>query len=279
MSAPNNPSLPPDPPVHIHADHADFLGNQGRGRYVLLPGSRGRALEMASRFSKVVVKSHPRGHDLHLGSVTRGDRTLDVAVISTGMGCPSIDLVVSELIALGARVLVRVGTCGSLQPDVKTGALVVPTAAVRDEGTSDHYLPREFPALPSIPLLLSARRVADRSALGTHFGPVHTKDSLYARELGLGPLSEQHRIYRELLRQGGVLASEMECAHLFVLAQLGVKAMATGALDAAAVLAVVGDDNAPFHVGPEVQRAIDASIDFALDLLFDFDAQPQNTRP
>jgi uridine phosphorylase len=216
---------------------------------------------------------HPRGHDLHLGTLSRNGRTLDLGVISTGMGCPSIDLIVTELLAQGASTLVRVGTCGSLQPNVVTGDLVVATAAVRDEGTSDHYLPREFPALASFELLLSAQRTAALGGGRVHFGPVHTKDSLYAREIELGPLAETHREYARLLRAGGVLASEMECAHLFVLAQLGVRAECVQRANAAAVLAVIGDADEPFREQPEADQAVTRSIDFAVDLLADFDAK------
>lgn len=265
--------LPPDRPVHLSASPSDLEGNQGRGRYLLLPGSRARAEAIAERFGQRRTNAHPRGHDLHMGTLSRGAQTLDLGVISTGMGCPSIDLIVTELLALGARTLLRVGTCGSLQSTVHTGDLVVATAAVRDEGTSDHYLPREFPALASFDLVLAASGIAARGSAPVHFGPVHTKDSLYARELELGPLAASHRAYQELLRRGGVLASEMECAHLFVLAQLGPKARGEQRAHASAVLAVIGDCDQPFRDHPKANEAVTASIDFALDLLFEFDAR------
>jgi uridine phosphorylase len=240
---------------------------------LLLPGSRARAAAIAERLERTHTKSHPRGHDLHLGTLTRAGRGLDLGVISTGMGCPSIDLIVTELLALGVRTLVRVGTCGSLQPGVTTGDLIVATGAVRDESTSDQYLPREFPALPSFELLLAAHRAAEGRSTRAHFGPVHTKDSLYARELKLGPLAATHDAYEQLLRQGGVLASEMECAHLFVLAQLGSKARGKDSARAAAVLAVIGDHDQPFREHPNADQAVTESIDFALDLLVEFDAE------
>lgn len=266
---------PPDRPIHLNADHADFDGNNGRGRYLLLPGSRARAENIAARFSAVHTKPHPRGHDLHLGTLNRQGQSLDVGVISTGMGCPSIDLIVTELLALGAKTLLRVGTCGSLQPSVKSGDLVIATGAVRDEGTSSHYLPREFPALASFRCLLAAQHVAPGFVgAKAHFGVVHTKDSLYARELKLGPLTSAHKEYEQLLRHGGVLASEMECAHLFVLAQLGAKAEGQHAAQACAVLAVVGNHDQPFDSSPLADKAVDASIEFAFDTLLALHAQP-----
>jgi uridine phosphorylase len=260
--------LPPDRPIHLSATREDFAGNGEKGRYLLLPGSRSRARAIAERFLDSTVKTHPRGHDLHLGRVEKDGQTLDVGTISTGMGCPSIDLIVTELLALGATTLLRVGTCGSLQPEITTGDLIVATAAVRDEGTSDHYLPREFPALASFALLRAADAAAHSTTERVHFGPVHTKDSLYARELKLGPLRRQHEEYEAVLRRGGVLASEMECAHLFVLAQLGARAEGPPAT-AGAVLAVIGDHDQPFRESPLAGKAVDASIRFAIDTLFE----------
>ncbi len=254
-------------PLHINASAEDFEGNDGAGRYLLLPGSRSRAASIAETFSRRTTKEHARGHDLHLGVLERGGQSLDVGVISTGMGCPSVDLVVTELIGLGARVLTRVGTSGSLQPGIHTGDLVVATGAVRDEGTSDAYLPREFPALADWGMLGALQRAVDAvpRRAKVHFGPVHTKDSLYAREFGFGPMGAEHARYTTLLQKAGVCASEMECAHLFVLAQLGRRAEGIASVHAAGVLAVIGEHDQPFVDSPRVAEAISDAIDLALD--------------
>jgi uridine phosphorylase len=252
-------------PIHCAVRAEDFEGNDGKGRFVLLPGSRDRARVIAERLHDRTTREHPRGHDWHMGVWLHEGRRVDVGVISTGMGCPSIDLIVTELIAVGAKVLLRVGTSGSLQRHVKTGDVVVATAAVRDEATSDNYLPREIPALAAWPLLLAAKAAADkRGARGqVHFGPVHTKDSLYARELGLGPRAKENAEYQRLLSQAGILASEMECAHLFVLAQLGPLAQGTSCALAGALLAVIGDHDQPFADTPLAGRAVEDAIDLA----------------
>ncbi|HEX2733709.1 MAG TPA: hypothetical protein VHM70_18995 [Polyangiaceae bacterium] len=249
-------------PLHLDARESDFEGNDGKGRFFLLPGSRDRARRIAERFSERTTREHPRGHDVHLGQLTIEGQRCDVGVVSTGMGCPSIDLIVTELIALGARVLLRIGTSGALQRHVHTGDVVVATAAVRDEATSDNYLPREFPALASWPLLLAAQAASPAKARGrVHFGPVHTKDSLYAREFGWGPKAAEHQHYLELLQKGGVLASEMECAHLFVLAQLGPKAAGEGGVLAGAMLAVIGEHDQPFVDSPRAAEAVEDAIE------------------
>jgi uridine phosphorylase len=199
-------------PLHINASAEDFAGNGDAGRYLLLPGSRSRAEQIAAGFTQCTTKAHDRGHDLHLGVLERAGQRVDVGVISTGMGCPSVDLIVTELIGLGARTLVRVGTSGSLQPTIHTGDLVVATGAVRDEATSDNYLPKEFPALADWSMLRALQRAVDEvpRRARVHFGAVHTKDSLYAREFGFGPLKSEHARYLTLLQQASVCSARGE---------------------------------------------------------------------
>ncbi len=229
------------------------------------------------QLSRARVKTHGRGHDLHTGVIERDGLSLDIGVISTGMGCPGVDLIVTELIALGAQVMVRVGTCGSLQPHIHTGDIIAATAAVRDEGTTRHYLPPEVPAMPSFELVRAMLGASEKFApasnsAGTkvHFGPVHTKDSLYAREFGFGPLKQQHVEYQDLLTKAGVVASEMECAQLFVLGTLGPLAEAKTRVHTGAVLAVIGDHDVPFKESPLAETAVDQAIGFALDSLVAF---------
>jgi len=263
-------------PQHITAEPADFEGNGGAGRHILLPGSPGRAASIAQRFEGATVKPHPRGHDLHLGTLpvaggAGGD--VDVACIATGMGGPSVEIILTELLELGARSLLRVGTAGSLQARVAVGDIVIATAAVRDEAAGDDYLPREIPALASLPMVDRLRAAAATLGMDdrTHCGPVHSKSTLYAREFGRGPLGAEHEAHKRLLRAGGVLASEMECATVFV---MGMAAdQAARALDPArgvdfgAVLAIIGGADDGFADGEVVPATIDATIELALAAL------------
>lgn len=257
-------------PLHMNIKAEDLKGNGRLGRYILLPGSDGRAAEIAKRLSDVKVFEHARRHNFYAGRYTVDGKNLDVGVMSSGMGCPSMDIVASELLHLGAKRLIRVGTAGSLQPkQIRVGSLVVPTATVRDEGTSRHYLDPSLPVLASLEFLDVARRAAkeknwsDRVFLGL----THTKDSLYAREFGQGPLQEQHKVYMQHLKDAGVMASEMECAQLFTLMQvMNQKLIKEGDkgpnVRCGAVLAIVGDDE-PFADGQKVADAITSSIDLA----------------
>ena len=79
--------------------------------------------------------------------------TLDgvkVSVTSTGIGGPSASIAMEELYRCGADTFVRIGTCGGMQTDVKSGDIVIATGAIRMEGTSKEYAPIEFPAVADL---------------------------------------------------------------------------------------------------------------------------------
>lgn len=206
-------------PHHINATQEDMQGNGGIGRYLLLPGSNGRAAEIASHFRQLQVVPHARGHDLYLGQLVADDAVIDVAVISTGMGGGSMEIILHELYHLGVKRFLRIGTAGSLQPhSVHMGDIVHVLGAVRDEAATDDYMPKAVPALSSFEMNHAIHQAvsARQWPLTVHRGIVHCKSTLYAREFGAGPLATDNAHYLAQLSASGVLASEMETASLFI---------------------------------------------------------------
>lgn len=201
-------------PIHLSITADDMAGNHGRGRYVLLPGSDGRAEQIASYFQDVTVRRHARGHHCYLGKLDG----IDVMVVSSGMGCPSMEIILHELFMLGARRFLRVGTAGALQTFIQLGDLVNAIAAVRDEKTTYDYVPEGFPALASPEMHHLIVDAAEKLGLSQkcHHGIVHCKASFYAREFAEGPQSVENERYMRLLTDTGVLATEMETSTLFV---------------------------------------------------------------
>jgi uridine phosphorylase len=135
----------------------------------------------------------------------------DVSIAVTGpmIGAPQAVLVVEKLIALGVRRLIALGWCGSLQPLVRIGDAVLPTAAISDEGTSRHYpLHCDQPG-PSPDLVGSLREVLRDDPIAVHEGTVWSTDAPYRETVGrvLG------------LQEQGVLAVDMEVAALFTVAR------------------------------------------------------------
>ena len=261
--------------THIHATPQDFEGNQGIGRYVLLPGSEGRAKEIAKHFSNVQVKTHDRGHHLYLGTIEAEGETIEVATIASGMGCPSMEIYLHELYHLGAKRFLRIGTAGSLQPWVQIGDLVNVQASVRDENTTERYLPIEFPAIASLEVSSSILLAAEQLNLleQLHTGVVHCKSSLYAREFGMGPRHAENEHYLQLLTQAGVLASEMETSALFIQTQIYNHEVQLkdesphGQVMAGAILAIIATPQNGFDSSGKAPLAIQQCIELGLETI------------
>lgn len=143
-----------------------------------------------------------------------------VLVCSTGIGGPSTAIVVEELVQMGLETFVRVGTCGSIQPHINAGQLVVSTGCVRDEGTSGQFLPPEYPTVPDFDLLSAIVGLARESSMPAHAGVTHCKDAYYAEAPDGFPLADHWSRRWEGLRACGVLATEMEAAALFAMAMI-----------------------------------------------------------
>ncbi|MBN1337218.1 MAG: uridine phosphorylase [Deltaproteobacteria bacterium] len=274
---------------HLRVTPEDVLGNQDRGRVFLIPGSPARARRIADRLEDLRTCPSPRLHDVHLGVWRDGARTVDVGTVSTGMGCPSLGIIVTELIQVGVRRFLRVGSAGSLQGDrVPPGSLVIATAAVRDEGTSDACLPREVPAVahPDWVEALVATAREQGLAERTFAGLVHSKDSFFGREMGHGPLGDVHRRYMAALAAAGVLATEMEASHLFVLAAIhgpdvrpvGTPSCAPDVVQAGALLAVIGDE-VGFVPDAHAARAEEDAVSVALEAAWRLLAREEGRTP
>src|SRR5579864_8131904 len=102
---------------------------------VLLPGDPGRALRLAQLLLiEPKMFNHNRGLWGYTGHAAADGEPLTIQ--STGMGGPSAAIVITELVELGARRLLRVGTCGALRDDLSLGQLLVATESIVADGTS-----------------------------------------------------------------------------------------------------------------------------------------------
>ena len=147
-------------------------------------------------------------HGLHpIWKITRHGK--DVAVFHPGVGAPLAAAFLEEAIVMGARKVVACGGCGTLTDEVGAGDIVVPTSAVRDEGTSFHYLPpsREVEADPEG--VAEAIGLLDDRGVPFIAGKVWTTDAIY-RET-------RKRVDRR--REEGCLVVEMESAAFFAVAR------------------------------------------------------------
>ena len=187
------------------------------GRYVLMPGDPGRVPLIAAYLDDAKEVSSNREYRIFTGSLDG----VAVSVCSTGIGCPSTAIAIEELVRCEADTFVRVGTSGRIQPNMSIGDLIVATAAIRDEGTSQHYLPLAFPAVAD-PMVVQALMAGCREVSAPfHTGVVHSKDSFYGEvEAARMPMAEQLQARWKAWVAGGALCSEMEAATLFVVASV-----------------------------------------------------------
>jgi purine-nucleoside phosphorylase len=188
-------------PIHIHANPGDVAP------IVLLPGDPGRAERIAGRFESVVCYTRYRGLLGFTGTV-EGVR---VSVQTTGMGAPSAAIITEELLQLGAKVLVRVGTCGGVGEGTRPGDLVIATASCPLDGTTRAYMDGEaYAPAASFTVVRALVDAAEKLGLPYHTGLVATEDAFYHPEPG----------HAEKWSARGVLAFEMEASALFTIAAM-----------------------------------------------------------
>ena len=123
------------------------LGPGDLAEYILLPGDPDRTARIATRFDSIELEQHHR----EFATVTGTFRGQRVSVVSTGIGTDNVEIVVAEILAITERpTFVRVGSCGSLQPEVNLGDLIVSTGAVRLEATTSFFVHDGYPAIAAI---------------------------------------------------------------------------------------------------------------------------------
>ncbi|MGJ8454493.1 nucleoside phosphorylase [Pseudothermotoga sp. U03pept] len=184
------------------------------GEYVLVPGDEARAEKIAQRLEKAQLISKNRAYHVYTGTVNG----VKVSVCSTGIGGPSASIAIEELIRVGAKTFIRVGSAGSRQPEMPIGSLVVATAAYRGEGTSHAYAPAPFPAVADIDVTLSIIEAFKELGYPFYHGIVYTRDAYYVQDESLN----------RFLTDCGIVASEQECAILFILGSM--RRVRTGAI-------------------------------------------------
>jgi uridine phosphorylase len=194
------------------------------GKYVFLPGDPGRCEMIASYFDDAKFVTRHREYETWTGYLD-GEK---VSVTSTGIGCPSAVIALEELVKIGADTFMRVGTSGSMQDYIKPGDLGVITAAIRDEGTTSHYLPIEYPAVADFGITQALWEAAVKSGLTTHLGVSQSKDSFYGQHAPERmPVSKRLQERWDAWMGGGAICSEMEAAGLYIVSQV-LRVRATG---------------------------------------------------
>ncbi|MDR0300339.1 MAG: purine-nucleoside phosphorylase [Streptococcaceae bacterium] len=186
------------PTPHIEAKQGDIADK------ILLPGDPLRAKFIAENFLEGAVQfNNVRGMLGYTGTY-KGER---VSVMGTGMGIPSISIYANELIeGYGVKKLIRVGTAGSINPDVQIRDLVIAQGAATTSAIVRNDFPAfDFPMISDFDLLDKAYHISKDLGLNAHVGNVLSSDLFYGGPDGVA------------LGRYGVMAIEMEAAALFYL--------------------------------------------------------------
>lgn len=187
------------------------------GQIVLLPGDPARVLKIA-RFLKNSKKVAQNREFLTYRGSYRG---VDITVTSTGIGCPSAAIAVEELANIGAKIFIRVGTCGAVKKGIEVGDLIIPTSALGDDGTTREYVSKNILVKPDPDVLRALIKSAKRLEMRYFTEKNRTRDAFY----------ESANNFLKYKKVKGLISSEMECSIVFSVAKMR-------ALRAGAVLAV-----------------------------------------
>lgn len=218
---------------------------------VLVCGDPARAEKIGGMLEDSVCLAKNREYWSYSGT----HKGVGVTVTSHGVGCGGAAIAFESLWRAGAKVMIRVGTCGGMQPGIDAGSIVIATAACREDGVTDKMVYPSYPAVADVDVVQALRKSAKESGVPVHVGIVLTQALFYASKL-----ESKVKFYSGC----GVKAMENEISSLLVVASLnGVKAGAIIAADAPAFELVGVEGYTPDQ--EVVKKAVEDQIRIALD--------------
>ncbi|SEH60046.1 uridine phosphorylase [Halopenitus malekzadehii] len=185
----------------------------------LLPGDPDRLGTITDQWDASTEVARHREYRTVTGRVD----DVPISACSTGIGSPSAAIAVEELARVGVGTVIRVGSCGGIQPETDVGDLVITSGAVRQEGTSDEYVRSDYPATASHEVVTALIAAAERLDYEYHVGVTMSADSFYAGQgrPGFGGFEAAgSETLLEELREVNVLNVEMEASAILTLANV-----------------------------------------------------------
>lgn len=145
------------------------------GPYALIPGPKERSRALVEALEQRHKSFAFLDYEMHTGQLD-GKR---VTVGNGGRFAPDSAITTELLCAAGAEVLIRVGSCGSLQDDIKIGDLVIASGAIRGEGTTPYYVPESFSTIADPEVVTALQKASEGLKVACHVGWVYTTDALF----------------------------------------------------------------------------------------------------
>lgn len=185
---------------------------------VLLPGDPGRVALFSELLENFRLVSSNREYTVGTGFY----QGVPVTVCSTGIGAPSTEIAVAQLIALGAKALIRIGGTGAIQADIPCGSMILNTGAMRKGGTSAFYAPPEYPAIASFEVVDCLKQACEELNQTYTVGICASIASFYHGQGRALPFEKDYdaKAVIEHYRKLRVINMEMEAETIFTLAAL-----------------------------------------------------------
>ncbi len=237
------------------------LADGGVPSLVLLSGDPQRTATIATtKLTGARLLSDHRGLTSYVAALPSGTRVL---FCTSGMGAPSTSIVVNELAQLGVRTIIRIGTCGSIQPGVPAGSVVISSAALCRQGAALDIAPVEFPAVADPFLTVMLSEAATAAGIEHRVGITASVDTFFEGQERTASSANPHLLHRlvgitDEYRRLGIVNYEMEAGTLFK--QASVYGLAAGCV--CGVVAARTEDEQPQLDEKDV--AVDRAITVAL---------------
>ncbi len=198
-------------PVHIKLKEGGRIAER-----VIVAGDPARVKQISELLEDAKLVNDNRGLLAYTGKY----RGVDVSIVTHGMGVPSALIVLEELVMLGAKAVVRVGSCGAMYEGARIGDIIIATGCSYYPGGAYYQYQREVvcgPSSPDFELTLNLYEASKQLGIFPKLGPVLSSDAFYAEDPD----------FAKKWMGRGVIAVEMECAALFNVALMrGIKAAA-----------------------------------------------------
>jgi uridine phosphorylase len=193
------------------------------GPYALIPGPKERSQMLLGVLDNPTKNFTFLDYEMHTGSIDGKQ----VTVGNGGRFAPDTGMTTEILCAAGVEWLIRIGSCGSLQDHVKIGDLVIVTGAIRGEGTTSYYVPRNFSTVADAEIVKALKQAAETLKVRYHLGWIFTTDALFQEtpelilELNQQQVSSIDMVTSTFLtiaqlrkkKAGAILAVSDECLH------------------------------------------------------------------
>lgn len=191
---------------------------------VLIPGDPQRVTKIASLWDSAKEVSYYREYHTMKGKVG----STQIASTSSGIGAPGLSIAVEELVNIGVKNFIRVGSCGSLQKNIQLGDVIITTGAVRLDGASKDFVIPEYPAVANHDIVSALIKAAQKLKVKYHLGITASTDTFYVGQgrpsRGNYLPSHKTNLFKDL-QAANVLNFEMEASCLLTMASiLGVRA-------------------------------------------------------